>query len=135
MTRLSPAIAIDHLPMIVLLVVMAALPLVLMIAVVLLMRPWLMAFLSGCPMPAARLVAMKLRRADAQTVVECGIMATQAGCPIAWDALERAEQQGVDLRKVTLAYIKARREHLPYSFEALVDADRNQQLEQLLERE
>ena len=62
-------------------------------------RPWLQAFVSGCPVSVFQLIGMRLRKVDPNKIVSVGIAATQGGHPVGWAELERAYLQGVDLRK------------------------------------
>lgn len=97
-------------------------------------RPWLQAFVSGCPVSVFQLIGMRLRKVDPNKIVSVGIAATQGGHPVGWAELERAYLQGVDIEKVSMAYVTASERGDNFTFEELVDAERESRLDKLLNR-
>ena len=106
--------------------------LVLLGIVMVMLRPWLQAFLSGCPVSVFQLIGMRLRRVNPNEVIAVGIAATQGGHPIEWAELERAYLQKIDIEKVATAYVTARERGNNFTFEELVDAERESRLDKLL---
>ena len=100
--------------------------------VLIILRPWLQAFLSGCPISVFQLIGMRLRQVNPNEVIPVAIAATQGGHPIAWAELERAYLQKIDIEKVATAYVTARERGGNFTFEELVDAERESRLEKLL---
>ena len=97
-------------------------------------RPWLQAFLSGCPVSVFQLIGMRLRNVNPNHIIPVAISATQGGHPIAWAELERAYLQKIDIEKVATAYVTARERGDNFTFEELVDAERESRLDELLKR-
>jgi uncharacterized protein YqfA (UPF0365 family) len=97
-------------------------------------RPWLRAFLTGAPITLFQLIGMKLRRVNTNQVLTQGCVAAQAEYPIPWVELERAWLQRVDLEKVTLAYIACQKRDDRFTFQELVEAERDDRLDKLLKR-
>ncbi|MGB7346777.1 MAG: flotillin-like FloA family protein, partial [Pirellulaceae bacterium] len=97
-------------------------------------RPWFRAFLSGTPISLLQILAMKLRKTDANFVIDQGIAANQAGHRIDWTELESAQISGVELEKVVLAYITAKKRGDAFTFEEIVDAERESRLAEMLKR-
>lgn len=108
--------------------------LVLLGIVVAIFRPWLQAFLSGCPISVFQLIGMRLRKVNPNKIIPVAIAATQGGHPVGWADLERAYVQGIDIEKVTTAYVTARERGDNFTFEELVDAERESRLDSLLSR-
>jgi|GEM_PF-1821441 len=94
--------------------------------------PWLRAGTSGVPISVLRLIAMKLRRTDVDTVIGALIVAKQGGVAISCEEMENAWNQGVDLEKVTLAMVQAARYDIEVTFEQLVDAEMSDRLAEML---
>jgi len=99
-----------------------------------LMRPWLRAFLSGIPITLLQVVAMKLRKSDANQIITQGIAANQAGYPIDWSDLESAALRGADLETVVMAYVSAKKDQASVTFSDVVQADHEGRLSALLNR-
>ena len=107
---------------------------VLLVIVLAFFRPWLQAFLSGCPVSVFQLIGMRLRKVNPNKIIPVGIAATQGGHPVGWAELERAYLQGIDIEKVAMAYVTARERGNNFTFEELVDAERESRLDKLLNR-
>lgn len=95
-------------------------------------RTWMRAFLAGTRINFLNLVFMKVRGSDMNKIVNQCIAANQAGFPVSCTDMERAWLRKVDIEKVTLAYITARKRDQDFSFQELVEAEREGRLERLL---
>ena len=115
-------------------IVILAMLMVLLVIVLAFFRPWLQAFLSGCPVSVFQLIGMRLRKVNPNKIIPVGIAATQGGHPVGWAELERAYLQGIDIEKVAMAYVTARERGNNFTFEELVDAERESRLDKLLNR-
>ncbi|MFK7770022.1 MAG: flotillin-like FloA family protein [Mariniblastus sp.] len=93
---------------------------------------WMQAFTSGCPIAFPQLLAMHLRKVKPGDVIPHGIAAAQAGFPILWRELESAYLQGTDLKTVTTAYVASMEREQGFSFQDLVNADRDSRLKEML---
>jgi uncharacterized protein YqfA (UPF0365 family) len=99
---------------------------------VLIGRLWLRAVMAHANIAPSEILRMRLRKIDANAVVDAVIAARQGGVAVTSKEAERALLQGVDLRKITLAAIEARRQEMEISFQELVDADLSDQLAEKL---
>jgi uncharacterized protein YqfA (UPF0365 family) len=97
-------------------------------------RLWIRAFLSGTKIMMFDLIGMRLRGSNMKTIVEQCIVSSQAGFPVSCKDMERAFLQKVDIEKVTAAYIVSKEQQLDFSFMELVEAEREQRLEKMLDR-
>lgn len=97
-----------------------------------LMNPWYKAICSGTPVKLMDLIAMKCRQTDVNLVLDCLTMAKHADTPVTLEKLESAYQSGADVNMVTRAFIQAKKSGQDLSFEELVDAQRSEQLRDLL---
>ncbi len=96
---------------------------------------WMRAYLSGAPVMVFDLIGMKLRRTDTKAVVSALIIAKQSDVTIPVAEMEKAWIQGANLEMVTLAMIQATKENLDITFQDLVDAQRDDRLEEMLQRD
>ncbi len=108
--------------------------LVLLVTMLAFVRPWLQAFLSGCPVSVFQLIGMRPRKVNPNKIISVGIATTQGRHPVGWAELERAYLQGIDIEKVATAYVIARERGDNFTFEELVDAERESRLDKLLNR-
>ncbi len=106
---------------------------VMLVLMIWMLRPWVKAFTSGTPISVFQIIGMRFRKVDLGLVLDQGIAANQAGFPVSWNDLESAYLQGVDLERLTTAYIAAQKRELGFTFQELVDADRDDRLEKLLQ--
>ncbi|MFH1921747.1 MAG: flotillin-like FloA family protein [Planctomycetota bacterium] len=95
---------------------------------------WIQAYLSGVPIMILDLVGMKLRQTDVKAVVRALILAKQGGVAISCAEMERAWMQGVDLEKVVLAATKVNKDNMDLTFQALVEAELENRLAEVLDR-
>lgn len=82
--------------------------------------PWLVAHLSGVPIPLLRVLAMRLRRVDVGAVVRALVVAREAGLDVSCSDVEWAASQGVDPETVTRAMIERAREQPGIAFRDVV---------------
>jgi uncharacterized protein YqfA (UPF0365 family) len=92
-------------------------------------RPWLQCFLSGTPISAVQLVAMKMRRTPVKMLCELKIMARQAGVDVSWTDLERSYLAGVDVELIVRSMIKAHGLGLELSWDQALDQAKQNQFE------
>lgn len=95
-------------------------------------RHWIRAFLTGTKVTLFDLIGMRLRGSDMSSILDQCVAANQAGHPISCKEMEQAHLQKVDIEKVTLAYIAASKRREKFSFQELVDAERQRRLEEIL---
>ncbi len=96
-------------------------------------KPWLQAFLSGHGISFLQIVAMKMRKINPNHIIPHGIAAAQAGFPIEWTELESAHLQGADIEKVVTAFIVSSKKEDPFTFEEIVNAERESRLQEMIE--
>ena len=90
---------------------------------VLALAPWLVAYLSGVPIPLLRVLAMRLRRVDVGAVVRALVLAREAGLDVSCSDMEWAALQGVDPEKVTRAMLERAQEQPGIAFRDVVRAE------------
>lgn len=96
-------------------------------------NPWFQAYMSGHGISFFQIVGMKHRKVDIKQVISQGITASQAGFPIKWIELESAYLQGVDIERVVTAYIVSSKRGDEFTFEDIVNADRESRLQDMLD--
>ncbi len=90
---------------------------------VLAFAPWLVAYLSGVPIPLLRVLAMRLRRVDLGAVVRALVLAREAGIDVSCSDMEWAALQGVDPEKVTRAMLELAQKQPGIAFRDVVRAE------------
>ncbi|HUT93133.1 MAG TPA: flotillin-like FloA family protein [Thermoguttaceae bacterium] len=90
---------------------------------VLVFAPWLVAHLSGVPIPLLRVLAMRLRRVDLGAVVRALVLARETGLDVSCADMEWAALQGVDPEKATRAMLERAREQPGIAFRDVVRAE------------
>jgi len=95
-------------------------------------RLWLRALTGGANITVSDILRMRLRKTDANAVVDALIAARQGGVAVTTAEMERALLQGVDLRKITLAAIEAKKQGMDLTLQELIDADLADQLAEKL---
>ncbi len=97
-------------------------------------RLWLRGFLSHAQVSLIQLIAMRLRKVDANVIMTSRIMSVQAGHPIPVNELEVAFLSGANVPLVTQAYVDSNKSGKDFTFEELVDADLSDTLAKLLNK-
>ncbi len=91
---------------------------------VLCFAPWLVAYLSGVPIPLLRVLAMRRRRVDVGAVVRALVLARQAGLDVSCSDMEWAVLQGVDPEEATRAMLDMAQKQPGIAFRDVVRAER-----------
>jgi len=87
---------------------------------VLVFAPWLVARLSGVPIPFRHVLAMRLRRVDVGAVIRALVVAREAGLDVSHSDAEWAARQGVDPEKATRAMLERAQEQPGVAFQDVV---------------
>lgn len=99
-----------------------------MVAFVRLFGLWVRARTSGAPVSLVELLAMKLRKTNANEIVRLKIMAVQNGIDIPTEQLERAYLAGADVERAVLAMVRANETGKAVTWEEVIQADREERL-------
>jgi len=86
----------------------------------LVLAPWLVARLSGAPIPLVRILVMRRRRVDVGAVVRALVVAREAGLDVSCSDAEWAARQGVDPERATRAMLERAREQPAAAFREVV---------------
>lgn len=87
---------------------------------VLVFAPWLVARLSGVPIPFPRVLAMRWRRVDVGAVIRALVIAREARLDVSCSDAEWAARQGVDPEKATRAMLERAQKQPTVAFRDVV---------------